>query len=63
MSAFSQCIFGATILLSLCISTATQAQTALSQQTLLLNSNATTVNSGSGHAATTPLLRQSGPQW
>jgi hypothetical protein len=52
MSLSVQRIFGAATLLSLCIGVAAQAQTAIPQQTVILNSNATTVNTGSGNATT-----------
>ncbi|MCJ2543933.1 hypothetical protein [Thermostichus vulcanus] len=50
----AQRIFGAAALLSLCIGigSAAQAQTVIPQQKVILNSNATTVNSGSGNATT-----------
>ncbi len=52
MSLSAQRIFGAATLLSLCIGSAAQAQTTIPQQTVILNSNATAVNRGSGNATT-----------
>ncbi|MEN9229357.1 MAG: hypothetical protein Q6L68_00500 [Thermostichus sp. DG02_5_bins_236] len=52
MSLSARRIFGAATFLNLCIGLAAQAQTAIPQQRVILNSNATTVNTGSGNAAT-----------
>ena len=48
----AQRLFGVAILLSLCMGSAAQAQTAIPQQTLILNSRVA-MNRSSGHATTT----------